>query len=347
MHLSKSSQLGYNELLKTDLNEVIEDNAVHFKDLSSKRVLLLGGTGFVGKWLLASLVHARIEMSLDFEIVVVTRDSERTRKLLNLNHKSGVFFLDHDLSKGALVFPDKFDVLVHGATPSVPSTGSFNETNVRETSINATRCIIDASKQGSRVLNLSSGAVFGSLRNSRGCVPELGKVGTPINSYAEAKIEIEKSLDEFALRNEIHLTHARLFAFAGPYISLIDHFAVGNFIQNVITGTDIVVKGNSKTTRSYMYPTDLVSSLMRLITEKSLSHINIGSPVALTMRELAQTCSKLGGKLPVIFKGENEAPSSYVPEAFLLSNSLGLANLVTLEESLSRWIMWLKAKDFS
>lgn len=347
MHMSKSSQLGYNELLMTDLNEVIEENAVHFKNLNSKRILLLGGTGFVGKWLLASLVHARTEMLLDFEIEVVTRDSERTRKLLNLNHKSGVSFLDHDLSKGALQFPYKFDVLVHGATPSVPSTGSFNENNVRETSINATRCIIGASMQGSRVLNLSSGAVLGSLRDSRGYVPELAEVGTPINSYAEVKIVIEKSLDEFALSNEIHLTHARLFAFAGPYISLDDHFAVGNFIQNVITGADIVVKGSSRTIRSYMYPTDLVSSLLRLIAEENLPHINIGSPVALTMKELAQTCSRLGGNLPVIFKGENEAPSSYVPEASLLSSSLGIANLVTLEEGLSRWITWLKAKNLS
>jgi dTDP-glucose 4,6-dehydratase len=347
MHLSKSSQLGYNQLLMTDLNEVIEENAVHFKNLNSKRILLLGGTGFVGKWLLASLLHARTEMSLDFEIVVVTRDSERTRKLLNLNHESEVLFHDHDLSVGTLQFPDKFDVLVHGATPSVPSTGSFNETNVRETSINATRCVIGASTLGSRILNLSSGAVFGSLRNLRGCVPELADVGTPMNSYAEVKIEIEKSLDEFAFSNEIRLTHARLFAFAGPYISLSDHFAVGNFIQNVITGADIVVKGSSRTTRSYMYPTDLVSSLIRLITKDNLPHINIGSPVALTMKELALTCSKLGGNSPVIFNGENEAPSSYVPEAALLSSSLGLANLVTLEESLSRWIKWLKAINLS
>jgi dTDP-glucose 4,6-dehydratase len=172
-------------------------------------------------------------------------------------------------------------------------------------------------------------------------------MGTPSNSYAEAKIEIEESLDKWASQNEVNLTHARLFAFAGPYISLTDHFAVGNFIRNVIEGTRIDVKGNPKTMRSYMYPTDLASSLVRLMSAQGLSHINIGSPAAVTMEELASTCSKLGQNLPIRFSGKNQIQTSYVPETRLLIESLKISNPVVLEEGLKRWIDWLKIRTSS
>ncbi len=193
---------------------------------------------------------------------------------------------------------------------------------------------------------MSSGAVYGKQRTSEGKVPEVAGFGATENSYANVKIEIEQQLNALELLHESQLTHARLFAFAGPFISLTDHFAIGNFINNILDKSPIVVLGNPETTRSYMHPTDLIASLLRVLRKHEIPYLNVGSADGYTMKEIAEVCSKLGGNLPIEFRGEAQLANHYVPVVERQTKILQLRPFYDFPTSVTRWIRWLNESGY-
>jgi nucleoside-diphosphate-sugar epimerase len=60
----------------SDLDHVVQHAASAFKALAGARIFITGGTGFVGSWLVESLLRADVGVS----VVVLTRDPERYYK---------------------------------------------------------------------------------------------------------------------------------------------------------------------------------------------------------------------------------------------------------------------------
>jgi len=345
MTLLQKPRLGFSQLLKEDLDKILLQNSQYLQYFDGKRVLVLGGTGFVGKWLVGTLLQAQTELNLNTELVVITRSASMATKAIKPKDNSRITFLEHDLTQSAATKIGNFDIFIHGATPSVPLTGSKDSAGVRNSSINGTHTILNAVRNFngiSRVLNLSSGAVYGNLRTPDGKVPEMAEFGQAETSYAQVKIDIEHELNALKFAHAIQLTHARLFAFAGPFISLSDHFAIGNFLSNILNKSPIAVIGNPNTTRSYMYPTDLVASLLRVLCKPEISHINIGSGDGYKIQEIAEMCSKVADNLPIELNGIDKISTHYVPVVELQTKSLQLAQLYDFQSSIIQWLRWLK-----
>lgn len=191
---------------------------------------------------------------------------------------------------------------------------------------------------------MSSGAVYGLKEvGNKAQFPESPDYGAPSNEYAKTKILIEETLIQAQRANNFYLTNARLFALAGPHISLNDHFAVGNFMKRSLLGESIQVKGNPETKRSYLYPGDLVSALLRLIPRRDIPFINVGSEEALTIREIAEVFSSEFGNLPVEYLNLDSEASAYIPGIELLRNKLQMNEMLKLHEIIPRWANWIRA----
>ena len=341
-------KFGFSDIFVTELDQIADNNIDYLSKLQGSKILILGGTGFVGKWLTASLLHGQRVFNQEFEITVVTRNRDQANSILKPAPESNIRFVEHDFVKGHIVGLGHFDYCIHGATPSVPATGSLDENKVSSATKNGTLTLVDIIEAGSpsiRVLNLSSGAVLGAPDLEKGFITESRSFGYPRSSYARVKIEAEEDLDRIQSAHGYDLTHSRLFAFVGPHMSLHDHFAVGNFMSNFLNKDDILVKGNPETTRSYMYPTDLASCLLRLLTHRGIQRLNIGSRIPLSMREIAGAFAKLESSLVVDFSQNSERANHYVPDVTTQSNVLGIGELVSFEESIKRWAKWLQAKE--
>ena len=55
-----------------------------------------------------------------------------------------------------------------------------------------------------------------------------------------------------------------MFLFSGIHLPLNVHFAIGNFIQNVIDDKDIIIKGDGKSVRSYLDQDDMSEWILDL-----------------------------------------------------------------------------------
>ena len=129
----------------------------------------------------------------------------------------------------------------------------------------------------------------------------------------------------------------RLYAFAGPGIPLDQHFAVGNFIRDALDLGFIEIKGNPKTQRSYMYPSDLSKHILQSLVSDDVKTREVGSSDVVTIAELARVISENVNKAALGSGDDSIMANSYYPKTIDL-----LAQTIDLQESIKKWENWLR-----
>ena len=316
-------------------------------DLSKLRgasICVLGGTGFIGTWLISTLNQLDRDHGLRIEITVYTRDIPKAllkypRELYNRVSLKEFDFLNGTCDLGF------FDYIINGATPTTSKPGINTEDLYFHPTMNAIKSIIATaqSKQNSpKVLNLSSGAVYGSQPLDVSHRPE-GLADQPggADFYQQAKYQSECELFTPEALQVLVPISPRLFAFYGPGLPINQHFAIGNFIRDGLAGGPIRILGNPNTRRSYMYPTDLVGWLLKSMVNPKVGHFNIGSEESISMAELASLISEMTSRKGIEFSNPEIAPSNYVPSTKLFRAEYDVKEMVPLSEGLLNWKSWL------
>src|SRR5260221_484207 len=81
----------------------------------------------------------------------------------------------------------------------------------------------------------------------------------------------------------------------GPRMRVNDGRAVPAFMSRALRNEDVTVFGDGSQTRSFTYITDLVDGIIRLMTSDTNDPVNIGNPVEMTIKEIAETIIRMTG----------------------------------------------------
>lgn len=337
-------------ILNPDLDEVLGLTESLWPRLQGARLLITGGTGFMGCWLLESLLHADRRFDLGVKAVVLTRNPEAfARKAPHLAGSPVFQFVQGDV----LRFPaleGEFTHLIHGATDASTRLLDENPRQMFDTIVSGTRGALEfAQRKGvGRALFLSSGAVYGRQPAEMEQVPEAWTgapdCADPRAAYAEGKRAAETLCAVFARQHGLPVSIGRCFAFVGPYLPLDIHFAIGNFIRDAMAGGPIRVQGDGTPFRSYLYATDLTAWLWHLLLRGDPGvPFNVGSEEAISIVDLAATvCEVLGGGSVQIQAQAvpGRKPDRYVPSTERIRTRLGLSQTVSLREGIRRTAAW-------
>lgn len=336
-------------LLKSDLDEVLDLTSDLWGDLRGARILVTGGTGFIGTWLLASLVHANQRHHLDLEAVVLTRNPESFRlKVPHLGDSPAIHLVQGDVRQPPLL-AGPFTHLIHAATDASVQLLAANPQLMFDTIVSGTRAILEVAieKAIGRSLFLSSGAVYGRQPHDLERIPEdwngLLDCADPRSAYAEGKRAAENLCGIHAHQHGLPISIARCFAFVGPYLPIDTHFAIGNFIGDALARKTIRVKGDGTPYRSYLYATDLTAWLWHLLVRgESGVPFNVGSEEAVSIGELAaQVGQELGTSFEILGQAApGQKPERYVPSTERIRQRLGLSQTVSLQEGIRRTARW-------
>ena len=338
-------------LPQEDLNHILAHTESLWDDLRESYLFLTGGTGFVGTWLLESLLWANDKLSLGASVVVLTRNPEAFRlKSPHLAGHSAVRLLHGDVTD--FVFPDgEYPFIIHAATQPSIAPNAQNPLPTFDADIAGTRRILDFAKGHGvrRFLFTSSGAVYGKQPEGMTHIPEdyPGSPSTmdPGSAYGQAKRVSEFMSSMYGKEYGFDVTIARLFAFVGPHLPLDANYAVGNFIRDMLNGEPIQINGDGTPYRSYLYAADMAIWLWTILLRgQALRPYNVGSSNAISITELAQeivksTTSKIEikvAKTPIL----GASPLRYVPETSRASQELGLAVEISLPEAIRSTMAW-------
>lgn len=336
----------------SDLDHAINLVGKHWAELRQKRLFITGGTGFVGKWLLETLLHANRVLGLRCEAMVLSRDPRHfQRNCPYLANAPGVNLLQGDVCNFA--FPKTcFDIVIHGAADISVSTTPLDVLN---TCVGGTRHVLDFAAHcgASNFLLLSSGAIYGQQPTDLAALPESWTGApnplAPAAAYGIGKRTAECLAAQAGRVHGIHIKIARCFAFVGPYLPLEKHFAIGNFIRDAMLGQDINIQGDGTPLRSYLYAADLAAWLWTILLHgKDGVAYNVGGNEVISIAELASavktalhTDVKIVCKVPA---SSNLAPERYIPDLTKARIDLGLQPRIGLQDALQRTAHWARTE---
>ena len=316
--------------------------------LRGARILVTGATGFVGKWLLASLLEADRRLDLGVSIVALSRDPAAfLRAAPAFGQTDAVEWVTGDVRDFALP-RGRFGFVVHGATEVI---GQGPPLELFDTIVTGTRRVLDCAVAAGAhdVLLLSSGAVYGRQP------PELARVAEdfagapdlrgPGSAYGEGKRVADWLGALYAAQGGLGVKSARIYAQVGPHLPLDQQFAIGNFIGDALQGRPVRVRGDGSTIRSYLYAADLAVWLWTILLEgRAGAAYNVGSDEPVALGALARrVAALLGSRHGVEISGAPVPPDAidrYVPDTRLARAELGLHARVGLDEAILRTARW-------
>lgn len=341
---------------KEDLSLIDIQSQAFIQKFESEDILISGASGFVGQWLTNSILALHERGLLNGKLHLISRNSSNLRKQLqNSDLKlSKVKIIESDLGSGNFIArkdQSTYGLIFHCATPAASLSSEMTEKEILAPATLGLEEIIDSacSRDGSTILiNLSSGAVYGNSSRNKTVICENLKTISSFNeesAYTKAKVLSEELIIEAVNKGRILGCNPRLFAFAGPGIPLNTKFAVGDFVNAALNKKLIRIEGSPFTTRSYLYPAELVVLLLRTAVSPTLSNLHIGSNQALTMIEIASIVDEVFEGVGMGLSGTSLSPNHYVPEIDKTIEHLGYQPVIQIEEALVRWKEWIKCHD--
>lgn len=333
-----------------DLRHILNHTAALWPDLRNQRLLLTGGTGFFGHWLLESLLHANRELALNLRATVLTRDPAAFH--LRSPHLAGdpaLTLLEGDIRTFAFP-PGHHDLILHAATDSGGQQSHRTPYDLAESILDGTRHTLRFARATSarRLLYLSTGAIYGRSSNLPHIPETCLAAPDPLalsSSYDEAKRMSEHLCIAHTHNTATEAVIARPFAFLGPHLPLDAHFAIGNFVSAALRSQPLEIRGDGAPLRSWLYTADLAIWLWTLLLRAPAGRAyNVGSEDAHTIAEAAHLVVRtLNPALDVHIHGTPTpgAPrNSYVPSTARARDELGLRQYIDLPEAIRRTAAW-------
>jgi UDP-glucuronate decarboxylase len=247
------------------------------------RILVTGGAGFLGSHLCEKLLIQGHE--------VISLDNYFTGSKKNIDHlKSYSNFesVRHDVTEA---FQFEVDGIFNLACPASPVHYQRNPVQTLRTSVQGAINVLDLSLRiKSRVLQASTSEVYGDPNISPQPESYWGNVN-PIGiraCYDEGKRAAETLFFDFHRQYGLDIRVARIFNTYGPRMAMNDGRVVSNFIVQALKNQPITIYGNGDQVRSFCYVDDLIEGLVALfLTENIYEPINLGNPMPITMKNLA------------------------------------------------------------
>ncbi|MCG3142693.1 MAG: UDP-N-acetylglucosamine 4-epimerase [Anaerolineae bacterium] len=250
--------------------------------------LITGGAGFIGAALANQLVRAGHSVralddlsagdnaSLDARVLFTRGDVRDVPKLWGLLR--GVDCVYHLAARvsvpESVLYPVEYNAVNVGGTVALMT--AMRDAGVR------------------RVILASSGAAYGEQTAQPVCE---NAVMHPTTPYAVSKLAAEYYVHAIGALSNIESVALRIFNAYGPQQQLPPSHApvIPRFLQAALSGGSLVIFGDGKQSRDFVYLDDVVTALERAATAQNINRaiINIGSGADVTMDQLVDTIDAL------------------------------------------------------
>lgn len=345
-------------IVREDIKTIANMVGAGFDRLNGKNLLITGGTGFVGSYLLETVAYLNDHvLSKACHLYAVTRNLQKVEaRFPHLTRRPEFTLIEGDVRK-LLLPPIPWDFVIHAAAPSDAGVFLQDPLGTVDTIIDGTRALLTVAAQApvSAFLMVSSGAVYGQqpperewLREDYGGGPDLRN---PRSAYGEAKRLAELLCRIFHEKWRVPVAIARIFTLVGPYQDMNSTSAVVDFIRQGIARDMITIRDDGEAVRSYCYVADAVTALWKLLLSAEPGDVfNVGSDQeAISFRELACRIGLCLGKAVTVdvqgSPGAGILGRRYVPDVGRLHEKLGFRPAATLDQALSRTIAWMREQQ--
>ena len=254
-----------------------------------KRILVTGGSGFLGSHLCEALLKRGDEV-----MCVDNLFTGAKRNITHLLDYRSFEFIRHDVTFPLYV---ECDEIYNLACPASPIHYQRDPVQTVKTCVHGAINMLGLAKRlNAKILQSSTSEVYGDPEVHPQVEEYWGHVN-PIgfrSCYDEGKRCAETLFNCYRMQNNLRTKIVRIFNTYGPRMHPNDGRVVSNFILQALRGEDITIYGNGEQTRSFCYVSDLIRALMATPDDEH-GPVNIGNPGEFTIRQLAELVIELTG----------------------------------------------------
>lgn len=355
------------ELLDEDLDSLCADLKHEFGSLSGGRLLITGGGGFLGYYLVQGALHWNRVRAGGGPIDVVVYDNYARGVPAWLEALSGQPHLQlvrHDMIQPLPRDIGHFDYIVHAAGIASPIYYRAQPIKCIDANINGLRNLLEysvaeaaAHRPVKGFLFYSSSEIYGDPAPEAIPTPETyrGNVSCtgPRACYDESKRFGETLCVNFAKQEGVAVKMARPFNNYGPGLKITDGRVIPDFARDILAGRDIVMLSDGSPKRTFCYATDAVAGYYKVLVNGGNGepyNIGIDRP-EISVAQLAQyavnASAELFGYRGKVKLGQSQEsdylidnPNRRCPVIDKARKELGFNPRVLVEEGIYRSLIW-------
>lgn len=352
------------ELIANDLRHIRDNLAWEFDELAGRRLLITGGAGFLGYYLVQSVLDYNRCGRRPIELTVYDNFARGYPTWLKQQQGAPhLRLVEHDISR-PLPAGEPFDYIIHAAGIASPTYYRQYPLETIDANIQGLRNLLDECRRRQTsarpvlgLLNYSSSEIYGdppadqipTREDYRGNVSCTG----PRACYDESKRFGETLCVTFAQQYGVPVKSARPFNNYGPGLKISDRRVLPDFARDVFAGRDITLLSDGSPKRTFCYIADAVVGYYKvLIRGRAGEAYNIGveSP-EISVSELAEkvaACARLLFDYPGRVCRGTSAEADYLvdnpvrrcPNIDKARHELGYEPAIGFDEGLRRALIW-------
>ena len=300
--------------------------------MTSARVLVTGGAGFLGSHLCDAL------LAEGYSVIAV--DNLLTGKASNLDHLARESRFE--LQQLDICEPfdcGKVDYVLHFASPASPVDYSIHGIpTLKVGSLGTFNTVELAKKYGAEYLLASTSECYGDPLQHPQKETYWGNVNPigPRSVYDEAKRFSEAVIVAYRRYHKVDTHIVRIFNTYGPRMQLNDGRVIPNFMKQALRGEDLTVYGDGSQTRSFCYVSDEIEGILRLAKSSEPGPVNLGNPAEFTILECAnKVLAVTGSKSRIRHEAlPQDDPKQRCPDISKARQVLGWEPKIKLEDGL-------------
>jgi nucleoside-diphosphate-sugar epimerase len=296
-----------------------------------KKLLVIGGTGFLGKSFFDYLNSSKLKKKEISEIIILSR----RKKKISSNVK--ISFINKNIAYLRSI--PVTDYIIYAANSKNDKENIDGVLNFKS--------LLNEKHKKTKILFTSSGAVYGKINKIKKIkesdlvsIQNVQKFKGYKRKYAISKIKMEREF-KIISKNGFNVSVARLFSFVGNRILKNKNFAITNLINQAKNKNLKVIKLNDTKDvyRGYMESNELIKWLFKILirSNKDFNIYNVGSDEAITIENLAKLIGKKFNK--TIYKKKrknNKDVDYYVPSILKAKKDLNLNINIKIDNSINK-----------
>lgn len=300
-----------------------------------KRVLITGGTGFIGRQAIPKL------LALGYEVHLASRtppEIYRDEPFVHC-HRCDLFDQQQQASLIEEVCPSH---LMHFAWCTTPGEYWTSPENIEwvQCSLALLQSFIKAG--GRRVVFAGTCAEYDW---SHGHCSESSTPAAPASPYGVCKNALRQIFDSYCRRTGVQGAWGRIFFLYGPY----EHPSrlVPSTIQSLLQGKRALCN-HGQLVRDFLHVSDVAAAFVALLESDVTGCVNIASGRPIAIREIVDTIAGQMGCRQLVDYGKSAIsdgqPQMLVGDAIRLSEEVSFRPQIDLTEGLSTTIDWWRSR---